>query len=117
MKNYVSDGHTVTITAGGAISSGDVDSLNDLVGVAQNDAASGESVVYALEGVYRVAKATGQSWGVGEAVNFDTSTGNFTTGTASAAGDVTDAGVAMATAASGDTTGLVKINVGAGTGS
>lgn len=117
MKNYVADGKTVTITAGGTITSGAVDSLNDLVGVAQNDAASGESVVYALEGVYRVAKATGAAWAVGEAVNWDNSASNFTKAATAAAGDVTDAGVAMAAAASGDTTGLVKINIGAGTGS
>ncbi len=117
MKNYVQDGNTVTITAGGTITSGDVDSLNDIVGVAQNDAASGESVVYATVGVYLVAKATAQTWKVGESVNFDASAGNFTTGAAAAAGDVTDAAVAWADAASGDTTGYVKINVGAGTGS
>lgn len=117
MKNFSADGKTVTTAASGAVSSGDVDSLNDLVGVAQNDAADTESVVYALEGVYLVGKATGQTWGVGEAVNWDNSAGVFTTGTTSAASDVTDAGVAMAAAASGDTTGYVKINVGAGTGS
>lgn len=117
MDKFVADGNTVTFAAGGTIASGDVDSMGDMVGVAQNAATSGESVVYAIEGVYLVAKATGAAWAVGDKVNFDTSAGNFTASATAAAGDVTAAGVCMEAAASGATTAKVKLTPGTGTGS
>lgn len=115
MKNFVSDGKTITITAGGAITSGDLDELGNMMGVAQNDAASGESVVYAIEGVFTVTKATGTAWAVGDKVDFDSSAGNSTVGLTPAAGDVADYGVCMEAAASGATTGIVKLTPGTGT--
>ena len=117
MKNFVADGNTVTTTAGSAISSGDVVALNDMVGIAQNDATSGASVVTAIVGVFSVAKVSAQTWAVGDKVNWDASASNFTTAATAAAGDVTAAGVCMEAAGSGVTICAVRLSPGSGTGS
>lgn len=79
MRNYIKSGSVMTVTASGAVSSGDVVETGSLVGVAATDAASGEQVEVALEGVYEVPKVSAQAWTQGVAVYWDSSAGNATT--------------------------------------
>lgn len=53
---YLQNGRTITITAGAAISSGDLVQVGSLHGVAVTDAAIGETVELALDGVYGFPK-------------------------------------------------------------
>lgn len=112
MKNYVGEGKTITITAGGTISSGDVDAIGTgLVGVAMNDATSGQAVVYALEGVFTLAKITG-AINAGDVLDWDVSALAVGKAITPAAGDVENFGVAMEAAASGAATVKVKLTQG-----
>ena len=103
MKNYVSDGKTVTVTAPAAVTSGDPVRIAALLGIAQNDAASGASVVLALEGVFMLPKATG-TLAVGVMLDYDDSAGNFDDAITPAAGDIEDCAIVLEAAASGDAT-------------
>jgi predicted RecA/RadA family phage recombinase len=62
-------------------------------------------------GVFTVPKATGAAWTEGQILYFDSTAGNFATAQSATA---RRAGVAIVAAASGDTTGIVKLkNIGA----
>lgn len=112
-NNFRQDGKTLEYTnSGAALASGDARVVSQEVGIAHDDIANGEDGVLHMEGVWRVPKATGQAWVRGEAVNVDVN-GEFTTG-AAGGGGLTGAGIVWADAASGDTTGEVKINQRAG---
>jgi len=70
----------------------------------------------AMEGVFTLPKATGQAWTTGMKLLWDVSAAKFDySGATPATGDISVCCVAWAAAASGDTTGQVKINVGVGT--
>ncbi len=60
-----------------------------------------------VEGVHTLAKATGSAWAVGQNLYWDTANNNFVTAQSATA---RRAGIAAAAAASGDTTGAVKLN-------
>lgn len=65
----------------------------------------------ALAGEWTLPKATGATWSEGQTLYFDSSAVNFTTAQSASA---RRAGSAMAAAASGDTTGSVRlVNIGA----
>lgn len=113
MKNFVADGKVITVTAPAAVSSGDMVRVGKLLGVAQADAASGASVEIAVGGVFNLPKATG-ALTAGASLDYDTSAGNFAAGITPASGDIEDCAIAVAAAASGDTT--VKALLIAGTG-
>lgn len=114
MDKFVADGKTITITAGGTVTAGDVDVIGTgLVGVAQNSGVSGDSIVYAIEGVYRLAKITG-AIAAGDILDWDVSGAAVGKAITPAAGDVEDFGVAMEAAASGATTVAVKLCPGNG---
>lgn len=114
MKNYVSDGKTVVVTAGAAITSGDIVRSNEVVGIAANDAANGESVVLVIEGVFRVAKNTSTAINVGDLVDYDSSVPEVTVGLTPAAGDVTNFAIAMETVLAAATTVAIKLKPGDG---
>lgn len=105
-KNFVQPGHVVTVPAPGAVVSGDLVQVGVLVGVAQFDAASGDPVELALEGVHELAKVSAQVWTVGQAI-YVSSTGLATTATAE--GNVF-IGVALEAAANPSPTGIVRLN-------
>lgn len=115
MKNYVYDGKTVSFAAGGTIASGDLDVISEIMGVAQNDAVSGETITYAIEGVFTLPKTTGTAWAIGDLVDFDSSAGECHVGLTPAAGDIAAMGVCTKVAASADATGEVKLTPGTGT--
>lgn len=106
MKTLISDGKTLAVTAPYAVASGAGCLVGSLFGVAQDAAASGASVVLSLTGIVQLAKTTGAAWTVGALIYWDdtnkkaitTSSGNKLIG------------VAAAAAASGDTTGQVRLN-------
>ena len=115
MDNWVNEGHTHNHVATGTISAGDVVVVNDLVGIAQEDAVSGETVVLAIEGVFRLIKNSSTAINEGDLVDFDSSVPEVSTGITPAAGDVEDFGIAMETVASAGTRINVKLRPGSGT--
>ncbi len=115
MKNYVGVGDTMKITAGAAITAGDLIATNECVGVAQNDAASGASCVMAIEGVFRLAKNTSTAINEGDLVDWDVSAEEVSKGITPAAGDVENFGIAMETVAAAGAYINVKLIPGGGT--
>lgn len=108
-SNFLQDGQTIDVTLASTVSSGDTFSSGGLVGVYLNDGVSGDVVAVRLEGVFTVAKTTGTAWAVGDVLDYDVSASKFHKGLTPATGDVTDCAVCVSAAASGDTTGIVKI--------
>lgn len=107
MTNFIQKGGTLTATAPvDGVVSGQAVLLGSIIGVCVTDAAEGDPVEVNVCGVYSLPKATGQAWAVGDALYWDTTNSVFTT-------DDTETAVAAyaaAAAASGDTTGHVKLN-------
>ncbi len=57
-KNYVQPGEHLTIQSDAAVSSGDLVVRGDLIGAALGDAATGEDLVVAVDGVWELPKDT-----------------------------------------------------------
>ena len=106
MKTYLGPGERIAYANSAAVSSGDVVLSGVTVLVACGAFAANETGSYLLDGAHTLAKATGQTWTVGAQLYWDNTNKNFTT---TSSGN-TAAGKALAAAASGDTTGKVKIN-------
>lgn len=105
MKNYIQDGEVVTVAApSGGVTSGDFVAVGSLTGVAQEDAAEGESVAIVRRGVFELGKTSAQAWTVGVKI-YATSAGEMTT-TATAN---TLVGVAAEAAANPSATGKVLL--------
>lgn len=116
-KNYVGPGATVEHVAAAAITSGQVVTLGHCVGVALGDAAIGETVVCAIEGVFEVPKVPAAVFAVGEKLVWDISAaggaGEFDDSSATpATGDLTGAAVAVKAGANLETTAIVKLTPG-----
>lgn len=99
---YWQKGETLDYTATTAVRNGDVVSLNTRIGVAGNDIAKGETGVVHVEGVFELPKAAGAVT-LGAAVYWDADVKNITTT------EKIPAGYAVASAADGDATVLVKL--------
>jgi predicted RecA/RadA family phage recombinase len=106
MDTFVQPGHQVSVPAPANVTSGQGVLVGSLFGVAGHDALSGADVELALEGVYRMAKATGAAWTVGARLYWDDTAKNLTT-TASTNKLV---GVATVAAGSADTTGIIRLS-------
>ena len=64
--NQAQPGRIVNIIAGGAVASGSVNVVGNYIGVALNSAAaSGDVYPLAVEGVFTLAKKTGETWADG----------------------------------------------------
>jgi predicted RecA/RadA family phage recombinase len=105
MQNYICEGETIEVTAGGAIASGDPVLSGSIFGIATNSAASGDVVAVRRKGVYTLAKATGTAWSIGDKLFWDAAEAELTK---TALGN-TPAGFAYSAAGSGDATGLVLL--------
>lgn len=105
MKNFISSGDIVTVTAPANVKSGDLVEVGKLVGVACADAASGSPVNIKTSGVFTVKKVSAQAWTVGAALYVD---GGEATTTASSN---TPIGHALAVAANPSATGIVRLSV------
>lgn len=80
MKNFLADGNTMTVTApAGGYASGDLVIIGDTIGIATKDAAEGEDVALALEGVYQLPKAAATAIGQGVKVYWKADPGEVTT--------------------------------------
>ncbi len=106
MKNFIADGDVVGVVAPNDVASGGGALVGSLFGVAVAAAKAGETVQLKTSGVFTLPKTTGQAWTVGQKMYWDDSTKKVT----STVGSNTLIGVALATAASGDTSGTVRLN-------
>ncbi|WP_421921599.1 capsid cement protein [Marinobacter salarius] len=116
--NYSQKGEVIDFTngTGSDIASGEVVVVGNLVGVAITDIADTEIGAVGIEGVWELPKVSAAVIGAGETVNWDDSVSAFDDNQATpATDDLTGGCVAVAAAGNGDTTVLVKINVGANT--
>lgn len=111
--NFVQPGEVVTLTAPYQRNAGQAAKIGTIIGVAVSTIASGARGEFALTGVWTLTKATGAAWTEGALIYWDDTARNCTTTSTSN----TRIGVAAAAAASGDTTGVVRLNgMGAPTG-
>ncbi len=81
--------------------------ISSLVVIPLVTAAAGVRFNAALRGVFTVPKATGATWSEGQVLYWDSSAGNFATAQSATA---RRAAAATLAAASGDTTGQVRLN-------
>jgi predicted RecA/RadA family phage recombinase len=81
MRNHVSDGDRIAVTAPGAVTAGQGVLIGSLFGVAVTDAASGAQVQLACEGVFDLAKTTAQAWTVGQLLYWSGTAVTTTVGT------------------------------------
>ena len=113
--NQAQPGRIVNIIAGGAVVSGSVNVVGNYIGVALNSAAaSGDVYPLAVEGVFTLAKKTGETWADGDKLYWDASAATASNVYISAAAG-NFVGVADAIAASAATTGPCKLRGGAKT--
>lgn len=108
MKNFVSVGNTLTITAGADIASGDGVLVGSLFGVAAGDIATGAEGVINLTGIYDLPKIGSEAWTVGAPVYWDPAEDHCTT-TAGALSLIGAAAAAVGAGAS-ETVGRVRLN-------
>lgn len=108
MKNFISQGHTLTFTAAAAYTSGQGVLLGSIFGVAAGDIANGAKGVINLVGVYTLPKVGSQAWSVGAAIYWDSAEAECTT----VAEDNVLIGAAMEAVGSGaaETLGTVRLN-------
>lgn len=111
MKNFVSRGERLTITASADIASGAGVLVGSLFGVAETAIANGAQGAIVLEGIFDLPKAGSQAWTVGALVYWDAANNRCTT----TAGTNKIIGVAAApvSGGAGDTIGRVRLNGGA----
>jgi len=108
MKNFVSDGDRLTITAAAALTSGQGVLTGSLFGVATGDIANGVAGVIMLEGVFDLPKAASQAWSVGAKVYWDNANSVCTT---TATGNTLIGAAALAVGnTAGETVGRVRLN-------
>lgn len=98
MKNFIQSGNSLTVTATAIVTAGQVVKVGNLLGVAANDAAIGETFELQF-GVYTAPKVSGAVIAIGESLTWDVSA-------ASGAGEFDDN---AATPATGDVTGAAAV--------
>lgn len=109
MRNYVRPGQILDVknVTGSAVPAGGVIPAGDVVSVAALDAADGEVVAAAVEGVYELPKASGTAWSQGDPLSWDASANAFTPTAAlsPASGDITNCAFAASDAGAASKTG------------
>ena len=108
MKNFVSPGDNVQLTAPYAVASGAGALVGSIFGVAVTDVASGAVGAFKTCGVYTLPKTSAQAWTAGAVVYWDDTTKVCTSSSASGANTLI--GVAAAAAANPSATGTVRLN-------
>lgn len=106
MKNFVTDGETVTCTAPYAVLSGGAFKVGAIIAIAVADAANGAIVEGKRRGIFTHAKTSAEAWSAGDKIYFDATNKVFTT----ASSGNTLCGVAMAAAANPSATGTVLLD-------
>ena len=113
MAYSVSNGAKLNYTCTGDVSDGALLIIGDTPGVALTSGATGDVIAVAIEGVFSLSKkaAAGTNWAQGGEVYYVTNGGvNRLAGVAGATAQV---GTGWTAAATGDTTGTVKLIGGA----
>lgn len=108
MKNFVSQGNTLTFLAAAALTSGQGVLNGSLFGVVAEDAALGEQAVANLTGVYDLPKAASQAWTVGALIYWDDAADVCTT--VATANTLIGAAVLAVGSGATETTGRVRLN-------
>jgi predicted RecA/RadA family phage recombinase len=106
MKTEHASGGLMDITAPAAVVSGQFLLVGTILGVITVAAASGARVAMMVEGIHVAPKATGEAWTEGAKLYWDNTNFKFTT---TSSGN-TFRGCAADAAASGDTSGNVRLN-------
>ena len=107
MKTFLQEGNNLDLTApSGGVTGGLPVKIGSIVAIPVNSAAEGEAFVGQVTGVHTLVKATGAAWTVGAKIYWDDTAKNCTT----TATSNTLIGVATSAAASGDTSGDVRLN-------
>lgn len=106
MKNYVSPGEHITVTAAADITSGQMVVAGAVFGVAQETVLSGAPVVLVRRGVFELPKTSAQAWTVGAKLYWDAANAVCTT---TLSGN-TLIGAAAAIAANPSATGTVLLD-------
>lgn len=118
MKNFISDGKTITYTNGGSpISSGDAVLVGNMLAVAAVDIGTGETGTLRTQGVFELPAASAAVIAQGETLVWDASAGAFDDNQAVPAnGDLTGPfAIAWEAKGSGATTLRVKLTGAPGT--
>lgn len=71
MKNFKQQGDTITVVAPGAVSSGDIVQVGQIVGIAITDALSGANVELKRTGIFELPAVSAEVWTDGQVVYFD----------------------------------------------
>ena len=113
---YLGEGAVIDYTnAGAAISSDDIVTFDQGVGVALVDIPTGETGAVRIDGEWELPKVSAAVIDVGEYIMWDNSNGAFDDGNATpAAGDVDNCAVAAAPAGAGVTTVKARLLWGVG---
>ncbi len=108
MKNFVSGGQMMAITAAATFASGDGVLVGSIFGIAAGDIASGGEGNIQLTGVFDLPKIESQTWAVGVEVYWDESASQCTT----VATDNSLIGVAVSAVGNGagEVVGRVRLN-------
>jgi predicted RecA/RadA family phage recombinase len=107
-SNFIQPGKVMTFIApSGGVVSGTPVLIQGTVVVPTTTVAQTLPFEGITEGVFSAPKATGATWTTGQTLYWDSTAGNFATAQSATA---RRAGTAAAPAASGDTTGNVKLN-------
>ena len=108
---YLAKGDVFEVTAAADVTSGEIQKIGNLVGVAVADAEEGEIAVFTIAGIVKgTFTAVAQGANAGDPVWFDASANTFSIVPQSAAGDAF-AGVLAAAMAASATSGQVDLNV------
>lgn len=111
MVNKICEGEVFNVLLSGTVAAGEVVEMGDLIGVAVSGGVSGDTIAVNTEGVYEVAKRTGESFTQGQKIYWDKSVNSLTTDLdpAGSPGRAIFAGYAYVAAAVNDTTAQVKL--------
>lgn len=114
--NFVHDGSVIPYTAGGAIASGAVVLIGNMIGVALNAAAaSGDIIQVKVDGVFDLTADSTDTFAVGELVIWDVSTTKFINAADTpATGDIVGGAICTEAKAGSVTTCRVKLLPGSG---
>lgn len=111
MTNRICEGEVFNVLLSGTVAAGEVVEFADLIGVAVSGGVSGDLIAVEVEGVFNLAKTTGEVFLQGQKLYWDKSTNKLTTDPdpAGSPGRAIFAGYAYSAAALNDTTAEVKL--------
>jgi predicted RecA/RadA family phage recombinase len=106
MQNYIQEGRVLSLLLAADATSGTPILMGTKLVVPMGSGVTGDTIEVATEGVFTLAKTTGEAWAQGAALYWVVATSKLST----TVGSNTLVGYAAAPALSADTTGNVKLN-------